>query len=273
MAFEIAPKPSTPPPPGGGLQVTAAAPAGRPLGGEFVQWQRDGASLGDTRAQVIDFVGPGILATRGVGANAHVITVRRISDSPPAPPPPPPPPEFYTHTITMSELSIGTVSPVFSFPIGLGVTTDVSTGNWFAGQSLVGHLEIAGSPSSPLVLQQSSNLLYRPTLQMDDANPEPPVLAGANNFDATIAMLFSRDITELAFTWGDMFAPEVMRVTLYSRSGAVVHTAANVNEAVDSFSWVSSGTMVAGFLVSAGPMGGDSFAIDTVVFKYPRPGP
>jgi hypothetical protein len=78
MPFEITPAP---------------APAPQPAPGEFIQWRAGGVNRGDNRVVVIDFVGDNILATRGVGANSNVVTVRRLSSAPP--PPPAPVADFY----------------------------------------------------------------------------------------------------------------------------------------------------------------------------------
>lgn len=63
-----------------GAQVTQGLP------GDWLQVRQDGVDVGDANVEVIDIVGDPevLLATRGVGENAHVITIRAVA--PPAPP-------------------------------------------------------------------------------------------------------------------------------------------------------------------------------------------
>lgn len=66
MAFGIAP-------------VTSYPPAGQAAFPLYMQWRYAGTNLGDAGVIVIDFTGPGLKATRGIGENSHIITVRRES--------------------------------------------------------------------------------------------------------------------------------------------------------------------------------------------------
>lgn len=75
MPFEIAPSDS--PEASFGVVPRPAAPP-NPEPGRFLEWRSAGDPLGDDRVSVVDFVGSNILATRGVGRNSHVITLRRM---------------------------------------------------------------------------------------------------------------------------------------------------------------------------------------------------
>lgn len=59
--------------------ATAAAVQGLP--GDWLQISKDGVNAGNANVEIIDIVGsPGVFrATRGIGKNAHVITIRRTS--------------------------------------------------------------------------------------------------------------------------------------------------------------------------------------------------
>jgi hypothetical protein len=48
---------------------------------EFIQWRAQGVNLGDRKVWVVDIVGdPAVVqATRGVGENSHVITIRAVA--------------------------------------------------------------------------------------------------------------------------------------------------------------------------------------------------
>lgn len=78
MPFEITPAPEpeidfVPSP------VTVSVnPIGFP---QFIQWEANGALLGEPNVQVIDFVGEGIQATRGEGEHYNVITVRLVQSA------------------------------------------------------------------------------------------------------------------------------------------------------------------------------------------------
>lgn len=56
----------------------ASAPAEQGLPGDWLQVRSEGVDLGDANVEIIDFVGDPerVVVTRGVGENAHVITVR-----------------------------------------------------------------------------------------------------------------------------------------------------------------------------------------------------
>lgn len=74
--------------------AAADTPSGEHIDG-FIEWQLEGVAMGDRQVDVIDFVGDGIRASRGVGANSNVVTIELSEDilvAAPAPPPPPPPP-------------------------------------------------------------------------------------------------------------------------------------------------------------------------------------
>lgn len=53
---------------------------------KFMQWQYEAENLGDRGVRIVNFVGSGIKATRGVGERSNVITVEQI-DTGPAPDP------------------------------------------------------------------------------------------------------------------------------------------------------------------------------------------
>lgn len=78
--------------------------------GDFIQWQSEGVDLGNARVDVIDFVGTNILATRGVGENSHVITVRLLE------PPLPTPVELDYHWALLNSGDPGYPSPVSLHP-------------------------------------------------------------------------------------------------------------------------------------------------------------
>lgn len=54
------------------------------LPGDWLQVRADGVDVGDANVEIIDIVGDPtlILATRGVGENAHVITLRKLAPPP-----------------------------------------------------------------------------------------------------------------------------------------------------------------------------------------------
>lgn len=64
-----------------------ASGTGGPAGGlgSFLQIQKDGVDVGDRKVSIIDIVGPTLTAKRGVGANSHVVTIRRTGVPLPAP--------------------------------------------------------------------------------------------------------------------------------------------------------------------------------------------
>lgn len=66
------------PTPASGFTVTPSSVTEVHMPGDWIQFQDDGVNLGDTGVIVVDFVGDPavILATRGVGENSNVITIR-----------------------------------------------------------------------------------------------------------------------------------------------------------------------------------------------------
>lgn len=68
-----------PPAPAPSFAVTPRPLAARPADGGLVQFLKDGIEVGDGRVATVNIVGPGLVATRGVGANAHIVTIRRVA--------------------------------------------------------------------------------------------------------------------------------------------------------------------------------------------------
>jgi len=49
---------------------------------KYLEMRNAGAPLGDRNIRIVDITGSGLLATRGVGENSHVVTVRRAGNDP-----------------------------------------------------------------------------------------------------------------------------------------------------------------------------------------------
>ena len=87
-AFAVGPAPA----PSTAFAVAAEAEPAREAHEGYIQWLFEGEPVGDANVDVVDIVGPFLMATRGWGLNSHIVTIGFDEHAPPAPPPPPPPP-------------------------------------------------------------------------------------------------------------------------------------------------------------------------------------
>lgn len=252
MAFGISAAPTPDP---GEFQVVGAQAVSPAPAGEFVQFMKDGVNVGDDKVAVVDITGANLTATRGWGINAHVVTIRRVAPAPPA---------AVEQTVTFSEVSLLTPSPVIG---------NMSFGRGFAGQSqgsiftcdFTTAVCVLGSPSDPLTLDTTLGGAEAQVVT-DLASEDTRSLCGSSDFGegASVAMKFALPVRTVTLRIGGLNDGNV-RVRMYSASGALLNE--QTSSPATGF-WAPTHTaasnLIAGVLVSEVAVDDSGWGLDRV---------
>jgi hypothetical protein len=192
--------------------------------------------------------------------------------------------------ITFSEVSLGTVNPIFNFTAvpGLGNVT-VSFEGFFVGQAacsspcspvtLADHIPAAG----PLALDPAAPNTFTVN---DGANATSPVLSGTPIFNGPISVLFSVPVAGVGLKGGFFDALNSTTIEAYDANGNILGSITNSVTGFEFYGLADStgGNVIQGisfFITGNEPAG---FAIDNLTFgaadalvpittKVPEPSP
>jgi hypothetical protein len=211
-----------------------------------------------------------VLSLSALSASAGVVRVAEAAFQPSA------------GLITFSEFAVNTVNPTYNPGDygGGGGAPVVTTGGWFAGQSLSAtpgvdcpgaspSACIVGAPTGPLSLDALAPNTFITT---DGSNPTSPVLSGTPRFNGGIALLFSVDQVGVGFVGGFFDAVGSTGITAFARDGTVLGTVINTITGIEFLGLVTDDAMpqIAGVfldLVGSEPAG---FAVDNIRFGLAR---
>ena len=174
--------------------------------------------------------------------------------------------------ITFSEVSLGTVNPIFNFTAvpGLGNVT-VSFEGFFVGQAacsspcspvtLSDHTPAAG----PLALDPAAPNTFTVT---DAANATSPVLTGTPTFNGPISVLFSVPVAGVGLKGGFFDALNSTTIEAYDANGNILGSVTNSVTGFEFYGLADStgGNVIQGisfFITGNEPAG---FAIDNLTF-------
>ncbi len=202
--------------------------------------------------------------TASMHANAAVVRIDAAAFTPQA------------GLITFSEMSLGTVNPVYSPAAygGGGTAPTVSFGSYFTGQSITpgacgpGAAPtgcVTGTPTGPISLAAGAGGAF---ITQDGGNPTSPVLSGSPLFNGPIAILFNLGLAAVGLDGGYFNGIGGTSITAFGFDGTILGTISNESLGIEFLGLATQdgSATIAGLLFSLTGDEPAGFAIDNVRF-------